>query len=302
MNKVSVYGGLGNQMFQYALCIALNKNGKKTRISFSNFLFEYHHSGFNLGIAFMLQLPFHLKLLNYFLSNAKVLYKNRYAAFISRKLVQYYHRKHFNTYREGKEFIYDHNVFHQQSSFLVGVWQVESYFCDFKKAVSDEFIFRKPTDRQNIEVAKNISNSNSVSIHIRRGDYDSAYWKNIFGFINDTGYYVNALDYIQKKVENPKFFIFSDDMEWVKANFKVSNCVYIDHNKGNRSYIDMYLMSLCKHNIIANSTFSWWGAWLNKNENKIVVMPEKWIKRDYWPEGIFPGEWVKINVEHKNNQ
>jgi hypothetical protein len=85
-------------------------------------------------------------------------------------------------------------------------------------------------------------------------------------------------------------------MKWVKENLRIQNCTYIGDNIGKNSYIDMYLMSLCKHNLIANSTFSWWGAWLNKNEGKIVVMPEKWIEREYWPEGIFPEKWIKIRM------
>ena len=86
-------------------------------------------------------------------------------------------------------------------------------------------------------------------------------------------------------------------MQWVKDNLNIPNCIYVDNNKAENSYIDMYLMSICKHNLIANSTFSWWAAWLNKNESKIVVMPQKWILRDYLPTGIFPEEWVKITTD-----
>jgi len=297
MNKVSIYGGLGNQMFQYALCIALNQKGRKTKVSFSNFLYEYHHNGFNLGKAFKLKFSFPLNLLNFFLLNCGFLYKNRYASFIARRVIRFYHKKRYTIYREIKEFVYDQNVFRQQSSFLVGVWQVEIYFKDFKNIIEKEFLFREPSDKNNIVLKKKISSCNSVSIHIRRGDYESAYWKTILGFINDNNYYRNALVYVNKKVEDPRFFIFSDDIEWAKANIKISNCTYVEHNKAEKSYIDMYLMSLCKHNIIANSTFSWWAAWLNKNINKIVVMPEKWIIRDYSPEGICPENWMKISGE-----
>ena len=297
MNKVSIYGGLGNQMFQYALCIALNQKGKKTRISFSNFLYEYYHNGFNLGKAFKLKLPFSLKLLNFFLLNGEFLYKNKYAAFVSRRVIHFYHKKWYTTYREIKEFIYDENIFQHQSSFLVGVWQVEIYFKDFKNIIEEAFLFRIPSDKNNIALMGDINSFNSVSIHIRRGDYESTYWKTVLGFINYHNYYRNALAYINNKVENPHFFIFSDDIEWAKANLKISNCTYIGHNKAEKSYIDMYLMSLCKHNIIANSTFSWWAAWLNKNINKIVIMPEKWIIRDYSPEGIYPESWIKISGE-----
>lgn len=292
MNRLLIYGGLGNQMFQYALSVALNQKKNKTRISFSKFLYEYHHNGFNLGKAFKLNLPFPLNLLNFFLLHAGFLYKNRCAAFIYRRVIPYYHKQRYTIYREQKEFIYDINIFQQQSSLLIGVWQVELYFKEFKKVLETDFVFKKPSDKKNIALIKKINNSVSVSIHIRRGDTLAS--NNPFGFINNTNYYTNALDYANNKIVNPHYFVFSDDMEWVKENLKIPVCTYVDNNKDKNSYIDMYLMSLCKHNLIANSTFSWWAAWLNKNENKIVVMPETWIEKDYWPEGIFPEEWIKI--------
>lgn len=295
MNKVKIYGGLGNQMFQYALCIALNQKGNKTRISFSDFLFEYHHNGFNLSRAFKLKFPFPFPILNFFLTKCEFLYKNKYVGYFSRRIIQLYHKKFYNTYSEEKEFIFDYNVFQQRSSFIVGIWQVESYFKNIKSQIEQEFEFSKPTDSENIKLINNIKKCESVSIHIRKGDYETRHWKDILGFMDNTKYYNNALNYINAKLENPHFFIFSDDIEWAKNNFQLSKYTYIDHNKGKLSYIDMYLMSLCKHNIIANSTFSWWGAWLNKNENKIVIMPDKWINKDYSPEGIFPQEWIKIS-------
>jgi len=295
MNKVSIYGGLGNQMFQYALSIALNQKGKKTQISFSKFLYEYHHNGFNLGQAFNLKLPFPLNLLNFFLLRGEAFYKNKPLAFMLRRLVGLYHRKRYSVYGEPQEFIYDKNLVHQQSSLLVGVWQVESYFKDIKNLIEREFVFKKPGDKINLALIEKINNCNSVSIHIRRGDTLAS--NNPFGFINYTSYYHNALDYADKNIESPYYFVFSDDMQWVKENLKITHCTYVDNNTGKNSYVDMYLMSLCKHNLIANSTFSWWGAWLNKYENKIVVMPEKWLMRDYHPEGIFPAEWVKIKLE-----
>ena len=296
MNRVAVYGGLGNQMFQYAFCLALNHNGKKTSISFSNFLYYNHHSGFNLCQAFKIRLSFPLNLLNYFLLNGEFLYKNRIAAFFLRNLIQGYQRKRYGIYKEKKECVYDRDVFNQHSKLFIGIWQVEEYFNNIKDLVLREFDFNVPEDNKNREIIEKINNSNSVSIHIRRGDYLNNDWVNLLGVIKGTTYYTNSISYIENKVSNPHYFIFSDDIQWAKDNLKLTNCTYIDHNKGRDSYIDMYLMSLCKNNIIANSTFSWWGAWLNKNQDKIVIMPVRWINREHCG-GIFPQKWVKIEVE-----
>lgn len=295
MNKVKIYGGLGNQMFQYALCVALNTKGIKSRISFSDFLYQYHHNGFNLSRAFKLKFPLPFTVLNLFLTECEFIYKNKYVNYIGSRIIQFYHKKFYNTYCEEKEFIYDHKVFEQRSRFIVGIWQVESYFKNIKSQIEKEFVFREPTDTKNLNLIKNIKKCESVSIHIRKGDYETRHWKNLLGFLDNTKYYNNAMSYVNKNIESPHFFIFSDDIKWAKNNFQLSNCTYIDHNKGKQSYIDMYLMSCCKHNIIINSTFSWWGAWLNKNENKIVIMPDKWINIDYTPVGIFPQDWIKIS-------
>ncbi len=295
MNKVSIYGGLGNQMFQYTLGLALNHRGNKTRIRFSNYLHETHHNGFNLGVAFQLKLPLGQQLLKLLILHGGFLYKNRFAFRLSQKLNQYDHIRALRTYRERTEFQYDDNLFHQQSSLFVGTWQVESYFKDIKDIVQRSFVFKTPKDDTNKKLMKGITSSNSVAIHIRRGDYLATRWASTHAVIKDSTYYLNAINYINARVENPHYFIFSDDVQWARENLTIGNITYVDHNKGSLSYIDMYLMSLCKHNIIANSTFSWWGAWLNKNDNKIVIMPEKWLNTHDCP-GIFPSEWVKMKV------
>lgn len=296
MNKVAIYGGLGNQMFQYALCVALNQKGIKSRISFSNFLYSFPHDGFNLCKAFKIKLQFPLNLLNFFLLNFEFIYKNRFANFFLRRLIHKYHDNQREIYKEKIEFELDENVFNQRSSLLVGIWQVEAYFKDIKDLILQEFVFRIPEDKKNKGLIEKIKQSDSVSIHIRRGDYLNDHWQKILGVIKGTTYYENAIDHINKKINNPFYFVFSDDSNWVKENLKLGNCIYVDHNTGKNSYIDMYLMSLCKHNIIANSTFSWWAAWLNKNGNKIVLMPEHWINGKSC-EGIFPISWIKIKAD-----
>lgn len=295
MNRISIYGGLGNQMFQYCLNLALNEKGFKSRISISRFLYSYHHNGFLLCTAFKLRLGFPNNILNFFLDKCEFIYKNRIFRAVFRRIIPVYQKKIYNLYKEKDEFVFDINVLRQKNSFIEGIWQVEDYFKDIAGIVRKEFDFKIPKDPVNKDIVKKILNSESVSIHIRRGDYLDPHWQKILGVIKTTDYYNNAVDYLNTKISNPFYFVFSDDVNWAKENLGIQDCIYIEHNKGKKSYVDMYLMSLCKHNIIANSTFSWWAAWLNKNNDKIVIMPEHWIIGKKCT-GMFPESWIKINV------
>ena len=295
MNKVSIYGGLGNQMFQFALYVSLKKDQHKTGLSLLEFLYEYHHNGFNLGEAFHLRLPFPESIVCSFLLGGKIVYKNRAGRAFFRRLQEFYKKKLFKIYKEKAEFVYDHDLFEQKSSLLIGTWQVEEYFKKNKALLLKEFNFRIPTDERNKALINKIKVSNSISIHVRRGDYLSSEYFKSHAVIKDATYYKDAISYLEKKTSEPHYFIFSDDTQWVRQNLDLENSTIVDNNSGNKSYIDMYLMSLCKHNIIANSTFSWWGAWLNTNDQKIVIMPDKWLNHIQAP-GIFPSEWIKLPV------
>jgi len=300
MNKVMIYGGLGNQMFQYALNVALNQKGNKSTISLSTFFYNFHHkNGFDLNNAFKLNLPFSIKFYYFLLRFGRIFYQNNISAKILERFITQYQKKTNHIYKEKEEFIYDGNVFKQDSSLLIGTWQAEEYFKDIREAVLKEFVFNQPKDSINKKLTKEIQNCNSVSIHVRRGDYFSADWANTHAVLKDENYYINSINYLNSKIENAHYYIFSDDISWVKQNLKFKRCTFIEHNTNKYSYIDMYLMSLCRHNIIANSTFSWWGAWLNKNPNKIVVTPKQWLI-DKSCEGIFPPSWIKINVQKES--
>lgn len=295
MNRVLIYGGLGNQMFQYALNTVLNQKGNKSKILFTNFFYNHHHNGFNLSLAFKLELPFPLNLYNFILSYGGILYKNKISTYFLQKLITQYHKEKYIPYKEKEEFSYDENIFHKTSNLLIGIWQVEAYFKEYKEKISQDFVFNKPKDKKNTKLIEEINNCNSISVHVRRGDYLSINWAKTHIVIKDKTYYINSINYLNKKIENPHYYIFSDDIPWVEENLKFPDCTFVDHNKGKSAYIDMYLMSLCKHNIIANSTFSWWGAWLNKNKNKIVIIPERWLNTKSCP-GIYPSEWVKMET------
>jgi hypothetical protein len=147
----------------------------------------------------------------------------------------------------------------------------------------------------NAELKEEIGNTNAVSLHVRRGDY-------VHNSTNAATYEVCSLDYYRasirhmaERIQQPKFFIFSDDIAWVKNNLKIDfPHHYVDCNHGEESYNDMRLMSLCQHHIIANSSFSWWGAWLNPNREKIVIAPKNWFAIERDTRDLYSAGWMTL--------
>ncbi|MGB4399643.1 MAG: alpha-1,2-fucosyltransferase [Daejeonella sp.] len=178
---------------------------------------------------------------------------------------------------------------------LEGYWQTEKYFLQIRPILLNEFRWEPFTDHLNPIVCESISKDNSVGLHVRRGDFiENAVIHNHHG-VCDIDYYRRAISHVNANIENPTYYVFSDDIAWAKREFaSLSSVKFIDHNKGSESFRDMQLMSYCKHNIIANSSFSWWGAWLNQNENKVVVAPEKWFKNlEMSTTDLIPSRWIK---------
>jgi hypothetical protein len=174
----------------------------------------------------------------------------------------------------------------------IGYWQSEKYFLSMKEEVLDTFSFEKLAKSQKtFSILDLIENTNSISVHVRRGDYLLEGEK--FGNICTTQYYDKAIEKIKKHIVSPLFFVFSNDMEWVRKNIQIPNPYYIDWNQGADSWQDMFLMSRCKHNIIANSTFSWWGAWLNQSPQKMVIAPSHLLNGIETPDWI-PDTWITI--------
>ena len=136
----------------------------------------------------------------------------------------------------------------------------------------------------------------AVSLHVRRGDYVQPKFWDTMGSVCQLPYYQHALREMEKRVGHPHYYVFSDDLDWVKANFDLPDAVYVDWNKGEDSWQDMMLMSRYRHHVICNSTFSWWGAWLNPRKDKLVIAPERWT-RDADSREIVPAEWIRVPVK-----
>lgn len=177
-----------------------------------------------------------------------------------------------------------------------GYWQTELYFKDIEQTIRKVFHFNESKlSPETKKMAVKIKAGPSVSLHIRRGDYLSGENHIIYGNICTRDYYLKAIEELHKRInkEQVKFFIFTDDPLWVKENFHLENSVVVDNNEGKEAWQDMYLMSICNHNIIANSSFSWWGAWLNSHSNKIVIAPYRWYNTMLAP-NILPDGWISI--------
>ena len=266
MKIVIFKGGLGNQIFQFVIFEYLKS------LKFNNIFGFYdkkalNHGGLLLNKCFSnLELP-----KSNFISNLVVIkYK------IIRKILG------LNKIDKKDEFKLDSVIYD-------GYWQNLKYF---SKDIHKKLIFKKPSDKKNLEILDIIKSTNSISVHIRRGDYLNNI--SVYGNICTSEYYNKAINLISQKVKDPEFFFFSDDINWVKENLEVNKSHYIDWNHGDNSYIDMYLMTQCKHIIIANSTFSWWGAYLNNNDNKVVVCPHKWFNEEINEINLIPVDWIKI--------
>ena len=288
----NIIGGLGNQMFQYAAGRALSlRRGQSFHLDVSGFSCYQLHQGFELQKVFdcaaeLTQEEGVRRILGWQNSNVikKVL---AYPLFAMFRRSEYVVEPHFN-YWDGLERV-------PNNCYLVGYWQSEKYFLDFQFDIRRDFSFKVPLSGVNAELAKDISSTNSVSIHVRRGDYVANLKANRTHGTCAVDYYENAIRYIADRVISPQFFIFSDDIDWVRRNLPIDGpCQYVGHNQGGDSFNDMHLMSLCKHQIIANSSFSWWGAWLNASTDKIVVAPKRWFAIERNTADLLPDSWVAL--------
>ena len=195
-------------------------------------------------------------------------------------------------YHEGMEKLASRNCIYR------GFWQSEKYFKHCEDDIRKQFVFMPFDESKNIKVSQKMAGENSVAIHLRKGkDYlqSELMGKGLCG----ADYYMRAIDFIREHVEAPVFYVFTDNHAWVKDNLPQFDYTLVDWNEvsGKRSFRDMQLMSCAKHNIIGNSTFSWWGAWLNANPGKIVIAPDNFfnpINAFYSKQNIVCEGWKRL--------
>jgi hypothetical protein len=284
---VNLKGGTGNQLFQYALGrrlalqnddeLLLDVDGLDRANAVGDIYRPFALSAFSLAATpataeevRRLKYPYGL------LSKAW--------RFVSFKLL----RRHHVTFEP--------NVLRWSGDiYLDGFWQSPRYFENIRETLLADLTLHKPLEGRAAAYAAQIASCTAVALHIRRGDYaKNPHVASALGLCS-LSYYEKAVAHIKAHVEQPTFFIFSDDMAWVKANLPVGKDAVFVEGDGLADTTELILMSKCQHNIIANSSFSWWGAWLNQNPNKIVVAPTPWFDQTAYDKDLIPPSWVQLS-------
>lgn len=291
---VKLVGGLGNQMFQYATGrkLALLKN---TELYIDTSFLDKNPDGaytkrnlelnvFNLSLKIASQND---------IEKFKINSSNKYSRVLQRNFPFLFK----NLYVAESGVGYNNQFLNfQDNTYLDGFWQSEKYFENIKPILCKEFSPKEPLNSENNKWLEKIKSCISISIHVRRGDYITNQNALNFHGLCDISYYEKAMNIIKESIIEIELFVFSDDLEWCKDNFKfLEKTHFVDSNQNENFYIDLFLMSNCKHNIIANSSFSWWSAFLNQNNEKIVVAPKKWFSNsDIETKDLFPSQWKII--------
>lgn len=307
--------GLGNQMFKYAAgkSLALHCN-VPFKVDVSSYE-GYDLRRYELEDFFELEvekaskaevLPYLIshpvkKVFNKFRSKKiRLLGLNYEEPWMPRLILQGYDR----LFPPHKQLMFNEPQFHYSSNFfkakgnnyLNGYWMSWKYFKPFEEEIKKDFTVKRALVQHLDTTANDIKSCNSVSLHIRRGDFATAKNASLHGLI-PIEFYHQAIDILSKKWSNIRLYIFSDDIRWVKENLKTNLPVtYVSNELTHAAIEDFYLMTLCRHNIIANSTFSWWAAYLNSNPEKNVIAPRKWYnKSPYNYKDVYPLDWIILN-------
>lgn len=289
---VKLMGGLGNQLFQYATgrALAVRYNVPlKLDLSFLKADTKGHYTKRDLELE-----PFKLK---YEISTQKELstFQETTAFQKFKKYIPFLLLKKFVANEKAFAFENDFSKF-PANTYLNGFWQSEKYFKSIRPELLKEISLKYEMPEVGKDFASRISETNSVAIHVRRGDYVTNKNASSFHGLLPSEYYNKAISLLNSKYEDLRFFVFSDDLAWVRQHMSLpANTIFIEYTSEHKTAMDLILMSKCAHNIIANSSYSWWGAWLNKNETKTVIAPERWFLDKSLDTGdLLPSSWIKI--------
>lgn len=280
-------GGLGNQLFQYAAARRLALQNRCPLVVDQHW-FDHPRSGetprpFELtrySVVMRLATPFEL--------TCWAPMRSRWGRYLSPLLP-------LRLVRE-RGFEFNPEVLSTPpNSYLSGFWQSEAYFADIRDELLAELSPIAPPEPCDLKVIELIQRGNAVSVHVRRGDYVSLTSASAYHGLCTLEYYHRAVEHVAERVEDPIFFVFSDDVEWTKANLRLSFLThYVDHNEPENAFQDLRLMSLCRHHVLANSSFSWWGAWLSHSIDGVVVAPERWYAVDRPTPDLIPTRWSRL--------
>lgn len=294
---IQVAGGLGNQLQQYALYRKFVRLGKEARLDLSWFLDtatqEKVLAKRELELTHFDRLIYESCTAD---EKAALIGNDNLSGKLRRKLLP------FTVHHFEESKMYHPEILNFEDMYLSGYFACEKYYADILYDLREKIQFPKSDNPLNLMMAEKMQSCESVSVHIRRGDYLDPENRAMFGNICTDAYYAKAMERIREEFPNAHFFLFSDDIRYLKENFAREDCTIVDINHDQESFYDIWLMSQCKHNICANSTFSFWGARLNSHEDKIMIRPtihkNSQIFRKEEMEDLWPG-WSFISPEGK---
>jgi hypothetical protein len=292
---VNLVGGLGNQMFQYACARALSIELRMSlKVTLDMFGIYKSHNGPELERVFSLKLdvaqPAELRrmigVLRVSLTVRRALAIKLLAPLRGTRFIAEPHYRYWDGLLDRA----------RAGGYLQGYWQSERYFSKHTAAIRSDFTFRQPLIGQNAQTASDILDDVSVGIHVRRGDYVNNAKTLAMLDTCTPEYYFKAIESLRQRVPDTRFFAFSDEPQWVAKVLvpRYPDLVVVSHNRAENSYNDMRLMSLCRHHIIANSSFGWWGAWLNPDPGKIVIAPRNWFANGMDSTDLIPDTYIRL--------
>jgi hypothetical protein len=296
MDVVVIFNGLGNQMSQYAFYLHKKKLNKSTRFIFDK-KSSNDHNGFELGNVF--NISYKTSILNNLLYLIFRLLGMKKLPIISKPIIKGLNFCGIRLVNEVENYDFDEKLIKSRKgiTFYYGGWHSEKYFVEINDEIRQVFKFQPfDNDINTYNILKNIKEANSVSVHIRRGDFLNDINMKTYGSVCNKDYFLNAMKQMRSMIDKPHFYIFSNDINWVIENFQFNDVTIIDFNKDRASWKDMYLISNCKHHINSNSTFSWWGSYLNNNNNKKVIVPYYFVN-NLETKDFYPLNWIRIKTE-----
>lgn len=289
---VNIIGGLGNQMFQYACGRAVSlRTGQPLRIATDQLNGYTLHNGLELKHVFHVEVPL--------ATNAELKHLLSWQA--PPALRRLLGRPSMN-WATGRRWCNEPHFQYWSAindvrapTYLHGYWQSERYFGDMADQIRENYSFRMPWDDADLAVLERMHAQPSASLHVRRGDYTLSKNQGVYALC-DINYYQDAIRLVRQRVPGVRIFAFSDAPDWVDAHLgpEFGPIETVRHNSGERSANDMRLMSQADHHIIANSSFSWWGAWLNPSPDKIVVAPCRWFLNGTDDRDLIPSSWMRV--------
>lgn len=292
MIVIKIQGGLGNQMFQYAAIRSLSESTGKP-FALDNIQLErgegvtlrhYTLSAFNINPKILNQKEF-----RYFTQERK----HPWMTSLKRKLGKFVPK---NIIQSGDLSFLDPRPYIHEDVYFDGLFQSEKHFLEHRNLILKEFTLKNALSLEAQKMAGIMDTTESVVIQVRRGDYVSNYKATANHGVTGIDYFDSALKHIQSKVSKEiEIFVISDDIEWCKGNIKFSQKMHFVSQPSIKDFEEIVLMTHAKHLIISNSTFGWWGAWLNQNPEKIIITPKQWFKNPKLKqEDIVPSSWIRI--------